>query len=101
MTVSRREFLSTSAAAASAAALGLNWASRSFAQDTADIRVATIGFNGQGGAHIQRLGKNLVALCDADEQVLNAKADQVARSTGKRPETFTDFRKLLERKDID
>ena len=76
MTFSRREFLSTSAAAASAAALGLNWASTSFAQkDTADIRVATIGFNGQGGAHIQRLGKNIVALCDADEKVLDVVRD--------------------------
>src|SRR4051812_33574813 len=99
MTVSRREFLNTSAAAASAVALGMNWASKSFAQqqDTADIRVATIGFNGQGGAHVQRLGKKIVALCDVDEKVLNAKADQVEKSTGKRPETFTDFRKLLER----
>jgi predicted dehydrogenase len=100
MTVNRREFLSTSAAAASAAALGLNWASRSFAQDTADIRVAVIGFKGQGGSHIQNLGRNIVALCDVDETVLNQRADQMARNGGKRPETFTDFRKLLERKDI-
>jgi predicted dehydrogenase len=101
MTVSRRDFLSTSAAAASAAALGLGWASRTFAQDTADIRVAVIGFNGQGGSHIQHLGKNIVALCDVDETVLNRRADQMARNGRKRPETFTDFRKLLERQDID
>ncbi len=101
MTVSRREFLNTSAAAASAAAMGLSWASRSFGQETADIRVAQIGFNGQGSAHIRGLGKNLVALCDVDEVVLNRKADELARGGAKRLETFTDFRKVLDRKDID
>jgi predicted dehydrogenase len=79
----------------------LNWASRSFAQDTADIRVAVVGFNGQGGAHIQRLGKNIVALCDVDEQVLDRAANRLQEREGRTVEKFTDFRKLLERKDID
>src|SRR3989304_2757556 len=38
MSVTRREFLGTSAAVASAAALGLSWANRALAQDTAAIR---------------------------------------------------------------
>jgi predicted dehydrogenase len=101
MTVSRRDFLSTSAAAASAAALGLGWASRTFAQDTADIRLAVIGFNGQGGAHIQRLGKNIVALCDVDEQVLDRAASRIQQRENRTVEKFTDFRRLLERQDID
>lgn len=101
MSVSRRDFLSTSAAAASAAALGLSWTSRAFAQDTADIRVAQIGFNNQGGAHIQRLGKNIVALCDVDEQVLDRAASRIQQRENRTVEKFTDFRKLLERQDID
>lgn len=101
MTVSRREFLGKTAAAASAAALGLSWASRSFAKEVADIRLAQIGFNGQGATHIRYGMKNLVALCDVDERVLSAKAQQFAESGGKKLDTYTDFRKLLERPDID
>jgi len=99
-TVSRREFLGTSATAATAAALGLSIAGRAFAQDTADIRVAQIGFNSQGGNHIRSLGDHIVALCDVDEQVLNGKAQELRRG-GRTIDTYTDFRKLLERPDID
>jgi predicted dehydrogenase len=101
MTVNRREFLSTTVAAASATAFGLSWASRSFAQDTADIRLAQIGFKGQGASHIRSGLKNLVALCDVDESILNAKADEIADRNGKKLDKYTDFRKLLERADID
>jgi predicted dehydrogenase len=102
MTVSRREFLGTSAAAASAAALGLAWAGRAFAaQDAADVRLAQIGFNGQGTGHIGHNHRNLVALCDVDANVLNRMADRLKRKHGYTLDTYTDFRKLLERKDID
>ena len=66
MAVSRREFLGASAAAA-AAMLGASWAESVFAQDTADIRIAVIGFNGQGNGHIEASHRNIVALCDVDE----------------------------------
>lgn len=101
MTISRREFLGTSAAATAAVALGTSWASRSFAQDTADIRIAVIGFNGQGRSHISASYRNIVALCDVDESVLANKAKEMQDKYGKKVDTFTDFRKLLERKDID
>jgi predicted dehydrogenase len=100
MSISRRDFLSSTAATGAAAALGLSFATRAFAQDTADIRVAVIGFNGQGGGHIRSLGARVVALCDADEAVLSRKADELRRG-GRTIDTFTDFRKLLERPDID
>lgn len=101
MSVTRREFLGTSAAAASAAALGLSFASRAFAQDTADIRVAQIGFNGQGKGHIRHNHRNLVALCDVDEHVLRERAGAIQEQDGKTLDTYTDFRKMLERQDID
>jgi predicted dehydrogenase len=78
----------------------LSFASRAFAQDTADIRIAAIGFNGQGASHIRSLGSRIVALCDADEQVLERKAQELRRG-GRTIDTYTDFRKLLERPDID
>jgi predicted dehydrogenase len=100
MTISRRQFLGTSAAA-TAAVWSASWTRSVFAQNTADIRIAVIGFNSQGGGHIEASHRNVVALCDVDEKVLARKAKEMADKYGKKVDTFTDFRKLLERKDID
>lgn len=97
MTVNRRDFLSASAAAA----IGMTLSSRAFAQDKADIRLAQIGFHGQGAGHIQHNHQNLVALCDVDQEVLHSMADRLKEKHGYKLDTYTDFRKLLERKDID
>ena len=96
---SRRDFLATTAA--TVAASSLPNLSRAAAQDQSDIRIAVIGFNGRGNYHINQLKNNLVALCDVDEKVLYTKADWVDAEWGRKVEQFTDFRKLLERKDID
>lgn len=81
--------------------LALAESSIAAARDTADLRVAVIGFNGQGGSHIKNLNKRVVALCDVDQQVLSNKAQEVKDKWGQTVETFTDFRRLLERDDID
>ena len=59
------------------------------------IRCAVIGLNGRGKNHISGLKENVVAYCDCDEKVLNQRAKD------KDVKTFTDYRKLLENKDID
>lgn len=100
MTISRRQFLGTSAAA-TAAVWSASWTKTMFAQDTADIRIAVIGFNGQGRGHIASSHRNIVALCDVDEALLARTAQQMADRYNKKVDTYTDFRKLLERKDID
>jgi predicted dehydrogenase len=69
-----------------------------------DIRVAVVGFNGQGKSHIASLqkikGVRITALCDADRDVLAAQAK--ALSDKNEPvTTYNDVRKLLENKDID
>nr|MBA3480177.1 Gfo/Idh/MocA family oxidoreductase [Pirellulales bacterium] len=98
----RRQFLGSSLGVGAAAAISMGWSNRALAADTADIRVAQIGFNGQGGGHIENLirNKNLVALCDVDERVLNRKFDELD-AKGHTLDKYTDFRKLLERKDVD
>lgn len=101
MPLTRREFLGTSALAATAATVGMTFTSRASAKDIADIRVAQIGFNGQGGNHIEASHDNIVALCDADEAVLNRMAERFQERYKKSVDKFTDFRKLLERQDID
>src|SRR5690349_14798419 len=96
----RRQFIGTTLGAAAAA--GMVWSSRaSAASDVADIRVAQIGFRGQGAGHIGALGKHVVALCDVDEEVLNGKAAELKEKKNLTVDKFTDYRKLLERKDID
>jgi predicted dehydrogenase len=98
----RRKFLGSSLGVGAAATLGAGWTRQSFAAEVSDIRVAQIGFHGQGNSHISALTKNkvLVALCDVDERVLNDKAEEL-KSDGVKVDKYTDFRKLLERKDID
>jgi predicted dehydrogenase len=98
MTIHRRQFMQTSLGAAAAMSL----AGRSIAAVNADdIRVAQIGFNAQGSGHINTLGKHIVALCDVDEVVLNRKADELKTKHQQSVDKYTDYRKLLERKDID
>ncbi len=69
-----------------------------------DIRVAVIGFHGRGNNHIDDLlkakGCRLVALCDCDESVLAKGKERLAKK-GVQVQTFTDYRKLCESKEID
>ena len=97
MTIHRRHFIQTTLGAAAAVSV----ASRVHAADVADIRVAQIGFRGQGGGHIKNLGNHIVALCDVDEQVLNKKAQELSRGGKRKPALYTDYRKLLESKSFD
>ncbi len=99
MSLSRRDFLA--ATAASVGGLALAESSSALTQDTADIRVAVIGFNNQGDVHIRSLKKRVVALCDVDQLVLQKRAQQLEEEWGRRVDTYTDYRRLLERDDID
>jgi predicted dehydrogenase len=99
-TFTRRSFLKT--AAVSAAAVSFNPAAWTRAAGSnSDIRVAQIGFHGQGSGHINSLktlkGVRLVALCDVDKQVLDKKANELGGGI----QTYTDIRKLLESKEVD
>jgi predicted dehydrogenase len=75
---------------------------RALSTDT--VRVACVGFHGQGKAHIQGYLKTpnveIAALCDVDEAVLERGAQTVEKAGKKRPTGYTDLRKLLEDKSI-
>ena len=43
----------------------------------------------------------IAAVCDIDESILNARLDEIEKTSGKRPAGYTDLRKLLEDKSID
>lgn len=70
------------------------------------IRVAHIGTGGMGNAHINWFSDfpdvETVALCDVDSVRLAQSAKRlVERKPDAKPETYADFRRILDRKDID
>src|SRR5207302_8832905 len=66
---------------------------------------ALIGCGGMGRgnmANLQGHGAQIAAVCDVDESHLRqAAAEAASRQQGRAPEQCKDFRKLLERQDID
>jgi predicted dehydrogenase len=97
--VDRRHFLMTSVALPAA----LKASALPSAANT--VRVAVVGFNGRGKAHINAYLKipdvEIAALCDVDESVLENGCRMVEKAGKKRPATFTDYRRLLEDTSID
>jgi len=99
----RRSFLKSSAVATAATA----FSARSWAQvpgANGDIRVAVVGLNGRGRAHLGSLtrlsGVRVVALCDADRDVL-ARAKANFGKDAAQIKTYVDLRELLAAPDID
>jgi predicted dehydrogenase len=68
------------------------------------VRVAFIGVGNRGSFLLKHMltvpGITVVAICDIDPQRLQAAID-AATKAGSHPEAYTEFRKLLERKDVD
>jgi len=105
----RKQFLQTTAVGGGAAMLA---GSRVYGQTApakgsanGDIRVAVVGLRAQGKGHMldhatKLPGSRLVAICDVDSAVLSArKAD--CEKVGVKPATYSDYRKLLESKEVD
>ena len=89
MPTTRRQFIASSALAA--AALGAN----------DQIRVALIGCGGRGRSDLELFQTDpscrIVAICDVD----SGRAAETRASLSPPPDIHSDFRRLLERKDID
>ena len=101
---SRRQFLQ-GIAAAGAASILLRSANRAFGYQSANDRpvFATIGLRNQGW---EITGKSFrfadfAALADVDANVLGANVEKVEKGQGKKPDAYKDYRKILDRKDID
>ena len=73
------------------------------ANDT--INVALIGCRNMGWADLcamlQNPGVQLTALCDVDQTVLDKRTAEAGKNWGKRPDQYRDYRRVLERQDID
>ncbi len=69
------------------------------------IQIGLIGCKGMGFADLISTLKipevEVVALCDVDEEVLRAKTQELEKAEIKKPKRYTDYRKMLDDKDID
>ncbi len=101
---SRRQFLQ-GAAAAGAASILLPSANRAFGYQAPNDRpvFATIGLRNQGWAITSKSFRyaDFAALADVDANVLGDNVNKVEKAQGKKPDAFKDYRKVLDRKDID
>src|SRR6476469_3218388 len=109
----RRKFILQGSTLISAAALasafdkpGFNILKSKFSPAD-QINIGAIGINGMGWANVSAAvkvqGVNLVALCDVDKNVLDKRMADLAKMNidSSKIKTYTDYRKLLEQKDID
>jgi predicted dehydrogenase len=90
-----------------AAGIGLAAVSRAYsgAPPSDRLRVGFIGLGGQGTSRLNEFMRHpdvdAVAVCDLDRTHLDRATALVEKAQGRKPEAFHDFRKLLERKEID
>jgi predicted dehydrogenase len=106
----RKEFLKTSLVGSGAALFAgtrlYGAASGSAGSANGDIRVAVVGVNAQGNGHMRDYltgkikGSRLVAICDADQAVLDRRKGDCEKEGGK-VATYLDYRKLMEDKNVD
>jgi predicted dehydrogenase len=106
----RRKFIKSSTAAAAGASVipimpGTASAAARIFGASDKVVMGAIGVNGMGmadlKAFLQQEGVECAALCDVDRNVLEIKAAETEDIQGKKPDLYGDYRKLLERKDID
>ncbi len=101
MRSNRRDFVKTAAAAASPA-LRPSWGRSSVSNR---VNIGVVGFRGRGKDHYRAYAKmpdvRVAYLCDIDERLFPGAVSDVEKIAGYRPETVVDFRKLIERKDLD
>jgi len=109
-TIGRRRFLKTSAQGAAgflagAAAFSAGpLASAAAPGANEKIRVAVVGVRGRGRSHATGYAAlkdvEVAALCDVDLRVIPEVAGKVAEVQGKKPDTFQDFRRVLDDRSI-
>jgi len=111
MSVTRRTFVESAVALASAALASGPGSSRAAEERVASrpsgdrLRVAVVGVNGRGGSHLSAWTASpdaeVVALCDCDPNVVPKRMEEFFRQAERKPDFVQDFRRLLDRKDVD
>ncbi|HVX13233.1 MAG TPA: Gfo/Idh/MocA family oxidoreductase [Pirellulales bacterium] len=65
------------------------------------IRLGAIGVGGRGTENFTPLIKQIVAVCDVDKQHLSAAQARIEKTSGRACDGYGDYRRLLDRQDID
>ncbi|MEQ8847460.1 Gfo/Idh/MocA family oxidoreductase [Botrimarina sp.] len=99
----RRRFLQRAGATLAAPYLLTASRARGAAAPSDTVVGASIGLGGQGRWIASELGKSgrVAALVDVDEARFAKAADRLVSEGGDRPELYGDYRRVLDRKDID
>lgn len=100
--MNRKTFLQSTGTLALGAALPRSLRAGVGASDR--VNIAAIGINGMGWSDLTAALLNpqvrCVALCDVDKNVLDKRAGELA-SQNIKVDTYTDYRRILDRKDVD
>ena len=111
MSTSRRKFISNTATALIGAGVSFAFPTELLAHlrtkvgPNDRINVGLIGCNGMGYTDLISLLKmsevSVIALCDVDKRVLAKRTADLETAGIKKPKWYTDYRKMLENKDLD
>lgn len=75
------------------------------ASPNSKVNIALIGCRGVGWQNLSSFVKipevEIIALCDVDQNILDKRNGDLEKMIGKKVKEYTDFRKLLEDKDLD
>ena len=105
--ITRREFMDWAAIGTAGTILGNNAKSYSRILGANDrLNFAIIGLNGRGYAHLASLKANhdsarVSHICDVESNILKKFADNARHELGYTPETVSDFRTILQHKEVD
>ena len=95
--VNRRTFLQRSAAFGAGVTILKSGILRAGNSPNEKLNIAVIGVRGRGGGNLNAVkGENIVALCDVNEKNLAQAAEQFPQA-----ETYIDWRKCLDQRNID
>jgi predicted dehydrogenase len=110
MKTTRRKFIETAGLAMAGAGIGTMiplelLAQRKNVSANDKINFGIIGAKGMGWSnmrsHFNMPEVECIALCDIDQSVLDQRSGDVETARGKKPKLYTDYRNMLENKDID
>ncbi len=104
--LSRRTFVKKSAVASAGIMMSAPMIKHSATSSPGEtVNVAVIGIRSRGKTHYRTLSKipnvRIVAICDIDQRLIPEAVSEVEKLTGHKPAVETDYRKILDNKDID
>lgn len=103
--IDRRNFIKSSSVITAGMAVAPLAGSSVHVSATETVNMGLIGCRNRGNRvmsyFLSNPGVRCSAVCDIDQDILRSTADKVAKIQGRSPDMYDDYRKILDRKDID